>query len=151
MNVQVIYKDTLSGLGTQVDFHCAVGGRTHLGLEHKVELTYIGPVAGAAYGAYNAFVQDDLLEFVKVTVIHGLFVTLVQGVTLGYVLQYVGAGGAVLGLIERVTETLGGLGNLFFYLLVILGYLVLNKDVGAVTLFGIAVVNKGVVECVNMT
>ena len=74
-----------------------------------------------------------------------------QGVTLGYVLQYVGAGGAVLGLIERVTETLGGLGNLLLYLLIILGYLILNQDVGTITLLGVAVVNQGVVECVNVT
>ena len=57
-----------------------------------------------------------------------------QGVTLGYVLQYVGAGCAVLGLIERVSETLGGLGNLLLYLLVIFCNLVFNKNVGAVTL-----------------
>ena len=47
LDIQIVDKNTLSGLRTQVDEVGAVGRGTHGGGEHKVELTYVGPVAGA--------------------------------------------------------------------------------------------------------
>ena len=31
LNIKVIHEDTLRSLGTEVDFHCTVGSRTHVG------------------------------------------------------------------------------------------------------------------------
>ncbi len=44
LHVEVVDEYTLCGFGTQIDGHCSVGGGTHFGAEHKIELAYVGPV-----------------------------------------------------------------------------------------------------------
>ena len=74
-----------------------------------------------------------------------------QGVTLLLVLQHAGIGRAELGLIECFAEALACLLLLLFNLLLVLGYLVLDEHVGAVTLLGVAVVYQRVIECIHVS
>ncbi len=149
--IEEVDEDTLCGLRTEVDFHSAVGGRTHLGGEHEVELAYIRPVACAGDRANDLFVEDDLLEFVKVVVVHRLGKTCVQCFAFGDVLFHALVGLFVEFLVERVTETLARFLYLFGDLVVVFGDLVLDEYICAVTLFGIAVVNQRVVEGVHVS
>ena len=152
LHVQVVDEDALRRLRTEVDLHRAVGRAAHFGGEHEVELAHLGPVLGAADGANDFLVQDDLAQLVQVrTGIHGTGVTLVQGVALLLVLDDAGIGGAELGLVEGVAKLLGSLGHFLGNLLVILGYLVLDEHVGAVTLLRVAVVDEGVVEGIHVS
>ncbi len=150
LHVQVIHENALSGLGTQVHVHRAVGRGAHLGLEHQVELTHVGPVARAADGVCYLVVQDYLLQLVEVVGVHGVRVTLVQLVALGLMLQYARVGLAEHSLVERLAETLSGLGHLLVNLLVEFGNLVLYQHVGAVALLAVAVVYKRIVERVHV-
>ncbi len=47
LHVEVVDKDTLSCFRTEINSHRSVSGRAHLGLEHEVELTHLGPVLSA--------------------------------------------------------------------------------------------------------
>ena len=47
LDIQEVNEDTLRCLRTEIDLHGAIGGRTHLGREHQVELANICPVACA--------------------------------------------------------------------------------------------------------
>ncbi len=73
-----------------------------------------------------------------------------ESVALGHGLGHTGIGLAKHGLVKRLAETLGGFLYLLVDFLVIFGELVLDEDIGAVTLLGVAVVNQGVVESVDM-
>ena len=73
-----------------------------------------------------------------------------EGVPLGLVLEHAGVGGAELGLVEGVAEFLGGLGHFFVDFVFDFSQLLLDQDVGAVALLGIAVVDQGVVEGVDV-
>ena len=53
LNIRKVYKNTLSGLGTEVELVLAALGNALEGLEHKVELTDVGEVVLAAVGAGN--------------------------------------------------------------------------------------------------
>ena len=68
----------------------------------------------------------------------------------GYV-GYAWIGLAEQSLIETVAETLTGLGNLFFYLVVEFGYVFLDQDVGAIALLAVAVVDQRIIEGVHMS
>ncbi len=150
LHVQVVHEDTLCRLRTQVDGARALGSAAHLGLEHEVELTHVGPVAGTADGAYDLLVDDNLLQLVQVIGIHRLLETLVQGVALLLELDDATVGGAELSLVEGFAETLGSLGYLLVNLLVVLRHLILDEHIGAVALLGVAVVDEGVVEGVHV-
>ena len=152
LHVQVVDEDTLRRLGAEVHLHGTFGRGTHLGGEHQVELTYLGPVLRAADGADDFLVKDDLAQLVQIrTGIHGLGIAFVQGVALGLVLQHAGVGRAELGFIEGVAILLGSLGHFLVDFLVVLGYLVLDEHVGAVALLRVAVVDEGVVEGIHMS
>ena len=150
LHVEVVHEDALRGFGAQVDGGGAIGGGTHFGLKHEVELTHVCPVACAADGAGYFFVQDDLLEFVEVHLAHCLCEAFVQCAFLGFVLQHAGVGAAELGFVEGFAETLACFGDFFLDFLFVLAYLVFNENVGAVTLLRVAVVDEGVVECVDV-
>ncbi len=137
-------------LGTQVHFHCAVGGAAHLGLEHEVELAHVGPVARAAYGVCYLAVEYNLLELCQIVAVHGLCEPLVELVALAGVVEDTGVGLAEHCLVKRVSEPLACLGDLLVDLFVKLGYRVLDEHVGAVTLLGVLVVDEGVVESINV-
>ena len=135
---------------TQVDGRSAVGSRADFGLEHKVKLAYVSPVARAADGADDFLVKDNLLELGEVHGVHGAAVALVQGVAFGLMFEHAGVGGAELGFVESIAEALGCFGNFLVNLLVVFGYLVLNEYVSAVALLAVAVVDEGVVEGVDV-
>ena len=134
LHVKVVDEDTLCGLGTEIHGHRAVGGRAHLGAEHEVELTHLGPVLCAGNRVYDFLVDDNLAKLVEVTVIHRFCKTLVERVTLGFLLKDAGIGLAEKGFVKRVAETLAGFLNLFLDFVVKLRDGVLDKHVGAVTL-----------------
>ncbi len=46
LHVEIVDKDTLGCLRTQVNGHCAFSSRAHFGFEHEVELTHLCPVLG---------------------------------------------------------------------------------------------------------
>ena len=137
LHVQIVHEDALSRFRTQIDGACTLGSSTHLRLEHQVELTHVRPVASATDGANNAFVKDNLFQTFQVDAafsVHHLLITLMQGVTLCLLLQYTGRSGTILSLVESITKTLAGLGYFLFNLLVILGNLILDEHIGAITL-----------------
>ena len=91
-----------------------------------------------------------MLEFGQVHVVHGLAVTLVQGVEFGLMLEHAAVGGAELGLVEGVAEAFLSLGHFLVDFLLNLGELILDEHVGAVALLAVAVVDEGVVEGVDV-
>ena len=151
LNVEVVDEYTLCRLGTEVDLHGAVGGRAHLGLEHEVELTHVGPVACAADGAYYLFVQDDLFEFIEVVVVHGLLVALVQGIKVLLVLEYARVRLTEHSLIKTLAETFGGFLDFLVDLLLYLAELIFDEYVGAVTFLGVTVVDERIIESIYVT
>ena len=74
-----------------------------------------------------------------------------QGVALLLEFEHASVGGAELGLVEGVAEALRSLGNLLVDLLVVLRHLVLDEDVGAITLLAVAVVDERVVERIHVS
>ena len=150
LHVEVVHEYALSRFGTQVHRHRAVGGRAHLGFEHEVELAYLCPVLGAGYGADYFFVDYNLAEFFEVVVVHSLREAFVQGVALGLKFEHASVGGAELCLVETFAEAFCSLGYLFGDFVVDFCKMVLDEHVGAIALFGVAVVNQGVVERVDV-
>ncbi len=151
LDVEVVDKDALSGLGTQVYGHGTVGGAAHFGAEHQVELTYVRPVLGAGYGADDFFVDDDLAQLGQVVVVHSLGIALVQRVAAGLMLEYAGVGLTEQCFVKALAEAFGGFLDFFVNLVVVFGYLVFDEHVGAIALLGVAVVNQGIVEGIHVT
>ena len=150
LHVEVVDENSLCRFGAQVNGAGAIGRGADFGLKHEVELAYVGPVARAADGARDFFVKDDLLEFLKVHVVHSLRVTFVQGIALGDGFKDTGAGGAVLCFVETIAKAFAGLGHFLVDFLVIFGNLVFDEHVGAVSLFRVAVVYERVIEGINV-
>ena len=73
-----------------------------------------------------------------------------KSVALLLMLEHTGIGSTEFLLIKGVAELLGGLGNLLVYLLLVLGYLVFDEHVGTITLLGVAVIDKWVVERIDV-
>ena len=71
-------------------------------------------------------------------------------VPLGLLAEDVGICGAELSLVKGISKAFFTLCNLFLYLLLYLAQIVLYKDVCAVALLGIFIVDKGIVECSNV-
>ena len=151
LDVQVVHKDALGGLGAQINGIGAFGGAAHRGAEHEVELTDVGPVAGAADGADDAAVDDDLAVLGQIVGVLGLDVAVVDLVVLGLLAQDVGVSGAELSLVETLAETLAALGDLLAYLFLDLAEIVLDEDIGAIALLGVLVIDERVVEGANVT
>ena len=72
LHVQVVDKDSLCRLRTQVDCRSTIGSASDLGLEHEVELAHFSPVACATDWAYDSFVKDDLSQFFQVVGVQSL-------------------------------------------------------------------------------
>ena len=101
--------------------------------------------------ADNTFIQNDLLQFVQIIGIHGITITLVEGITLLLMFQHAGIGFTELGLIKAVTKLLGSLGYFLVDLLIIFGDLILNQYIRTITLLAVAVINQRVVESIHMS
>ncbi len=151
LHVQIVYEYTLSCFRAQIYFHGTIGSGTHIGREHEVELTYVGPVACTAYGTYNLFINNYLFEFVQIVFVYCSLIAVVQRIASGCIIQYIGRCGAIFCFIERVTETLAGFDYLLLYFFIVFGHLLLNQNIGAVASLGIAVVYQGIVKGINMT
>ena len=151
LHVEVVDKDALCRFGTEVDGVAAFGRRSHFGLEHEVELTHLCPVARAADGANDLFVEDDLAQSFEVGSVHGHGIALVEGIALLDEFAHAAVGGAEFGFVKRLFEALAALGHFFFDLLVVLGHLVLDEDVGAVAFLGILVVDERIVEGIDVS
>ena len=141
----------MSRLRAQVHLHRVVGRSTHFGGEHQVKLAHVGPVPGSADGAYDFLVQDNLLQFVEIHLVHRCCVALVQRVALLLVLNHAGVGLAEFLLVESLAEAFLGLVNLFLYLFLVFSNLVFNQHIGTIALFRVAVVNQRVVESVHVS
>ena len=63
LHVDVVDEYALCRLGTQVHYVGIVADGAEPCREHQVELPHVGPVLGAAYGAYDAAVEDNLPVF----------------------------------------------------------------------------------------
>ena len=151
LDVQIVHEYSLRGLRAEVYHIGVVGSVAQLSAEHQVELAHLGPVLGARYRAYNLAVYDDLAESLKVIGIEGISHPLAHLVHLCLVAEDVRVGLHELGLIKGITELLACLLHLFLYLLLELGDIVLDKDIGTVALLGILVVDKRVIEGPHMS
>ena len=67
--VQVVYKDTLSSLWSQVNCAALARYATKLGAEHKVELSYVCPVLCSRDRTSNLAVKDKLFQCIQVVCI----------------------------------------------------------------------------------
>src|SRR5574344_1235827 len=149
--IQVIDKNSLSCLRTQINLICRIGSRTHLCREHQIKLTHVGPVFGTTDRVYDSFIQYNLLEFFQIRSLHSSCITFVQRITFLLMLYHTGIGLTEFSLIERITETFLGLSHFLIYFLFIFGYLILNQVISTITLFRIAVVYQGVVESIHVS
>ncbi len=148
--VKVIHEDTLCGFRTEVNLVCCIRSRAHLGREHQVKLAYVGPVLCSTDRVNNLFIDDNLLQSLKIWSLHSLGVTLVEGVALFLVLDDTRIRLAELCLVEAVAEALACLGNLLVNLFLVFCNLVFDKNIGAVAFLRVAVVDERVVESVNV-
>ena len=151
LDVEIVHEDTLGCLGTQINLHGSVGGGSHLGLEHQIELTDIRPVARAADRIYNLVVQYYLFQLVEIVGVHGFRVTLVQLVAFGLMLKHAAVSLAELRLVESIAETLCGFRHFLVDLLIKLGDLILYQHIGAVTLLAVAIVDQRIVEGIDVS
>ena len=150
LHVEVVDKDALGGLGTEIDCHRAVGCGAHLGFEHEVELAYFCPVLGAGNGAYDLFVDNYLAEAVEVAVIHCLCKTLVEGVASGNDVEHAGICLTEHGFVEVLAEAFGCFCHFLVDLLVHLGDVILDEHIGTIAFLGVFVVNERIVESVDV-
>ena len=118
LHVEVVDEDALGCFGAQKHGHGAVGGGTHLGFEHEVELAHVGPVLCAADGVDNLLVDDDLAEFVEVVGVHGVGEALMQCVAFCLMFKDARVCLAEHGLVKALAETFCGFGHFFFNLIV---------------------------------
>ena len=130
LHVQVVHEDTLSRLRTQIDLHRSIGAGTHLGREHQVKLTHIGPVAGTTDRTYDLLVENDLLQLIEIRSLHGSRIAGMQIITLLLGFLHTLTGLQILSLIEAVAE---------------------DQHVSTITLLRVAVVDQGIVESIHMS
>src|SRR5574344_1209217 len=74
-----------------------------------------------------------------------------KGITLLEMFQHTRICFTELLFIESITETFSSLGHLFIYFFIVLGNLVFDKNICAVTFFRITVVDKGIIESIDMS
>ena len=146
LDVQIVHENALGGLRTQINGIGALGRGTHGSGEHQVKLTHFRPVAGAADGAHDAAVDDNLPIFGKIIGLFGRHIAIVDLVVFGLLTQHIGVGGTELLFVEAVAEFLAALGHFLLNLLFNLAQVVLNQDIGPVALLGVFVVDEGVIE-----
>ena len=152
--IQVVDENALCRLGTKIYLACTLGSSTHLCREHQVELTYVCPVTSTADRTYNFLVQDNLLHALQVNAalgIHHLLETMVQSIIFLLVLKNTGISCTELSLVKRVAEFFPGLVNFLLNLILVLGHLILNEDIGTIALLAVTVVYKRIIECIHVT
>lgn len=132
LHIEIVHKDALGGLRTQVYLVGGIGERAHLGGEHQVELAHVSPVFGSGDGIHNALIEDNLLQGLEIRALHGLRVAGVEFVALLGILQNARIRLAELLLVESLPEAFAGLGHLLFYLLFVFSYLVFYQIVGTI-------------------
>ena len=141
----------MRGFGAEVYGHCSVGGRTHFGAEHEVELAHFRPVLCSGDGIHDLFIDYDLAKFVEVAVVHRFGEAFVQRVAFSFVLANTRICFAEKSFVERLAEAFACLFNLFFNLIVDFCYRVFDQYIGTIAFLGILVVDQGVVERVHVT
>ena len=146
LDVQIVHKNALGGLRTQINEVGAVGRGAHGGGEHQVKLTHLGPVASTGNGAHDVAVDDNLAIFGIIVGLFGSHITVVYLVIFGLFAQHIGVCSPELGLVKGVSELLFALSHLFFNLFLDLAQVIFDEDIGPVALLGIFVVDEGVVE-----
>ncbi len=150
LDVEEVDEDALGGFGTEVEGVAVVDDGAHLGGKHEVELTHIGPVAGAADGADNAEVEDELLETGEVVGVHELGILGTDFVNLFLMFKHTGVGGDELLAVEGIAEAFVGLLAFLVDFLFDFGYVVLDEHIGTIAFLGVLVVDEGVVEGIHM-
>ncbi len=73
-------------------------------------------------------------------------IAIVNLIPLGLLTENIGVGCTELFLVEAVPEFLAALGHFLLYFLLNLAKIILNEDIGPIALFGVFIVNEGVVE-----
>ena len=121
LHIQEVNEDSLSSLGTQIHIHSVVAATSHLGLEHKVELAHVGPVACATNWINNLIIEDDLLEFFEIIIVHRLLKATVKFIPLSLVSKHARIGLTEHCLVEALAKALLCLCYLFVHLLLNLG------------------------------
>ena len=82
LHIQVVDKNTLSRLWAKIDLVRSIAHRAHLGREHQVELSYIGPVFSATDGIDNLLIEYYLLKHLQIRTLHCLCIALMETVAL---------------------------------------------------------------------
>ena len=151
LHVKIVHENALGGLRTQINDVGRVCRATHRSLEHKVELPYVGPVAGSADRTYYVAVYYYLTVLGKIACGLGGHIALVHLIISRLLAKHVGVGCAELLLVERLAELLAALLNLLVDFFLNLSEIVLDEHVGTVTLLRVLVVNERIVECAHVT
>ena len=146
LDIDIVHEYTLGSLRTQIYGAGVVSGRAELGGEHKVELPYIGPVFGSAQRADDAAVQDNLLVLGEVVCLLRSDVAVVHLLVMGLLAEDIRVGLAELSLIEGLAELAASLLNLLVDFLLNLAQIILDEDIGTISLLGVFVIDERVVE-----
>ena len=67
--IEVVHENSLCCFRTKVYFHCTFRSRSHISREHQVELTNLCPVLSTGNRTNDFFINNDLTEFVKITIV----------------------------------------------------------------------------------
>ena len=146
LDIEVVHKYSLGSFRAQIDEVCTVCGGAHGGGEHEVELAHFRPVAGAGNRADYITIDNYLPIFSKIIGFFSSDIAVMDLIPLCLLAKDIGVGCTELLLVERVPEFLAALGHFLLYFLLNLTKVILNEDIGPVTLFGVLIVNEGVVE-----
>ena len=92
-----------------------------------------------------------MAELFEVVVVHGFGEASVESIAFFGDFEDASVGGAELLFVESFAEAFAGFGDFFFDFSVEFGEFLFDEDVGAVSFFGVAVVDEGVVEGVDVT
>ncbi|MPM64271.1 hypothetical protein SDC9_111157 [bioreactor metagenome] len=148
--IQEVHKNSLGCFGPQVNDAGIFTYAPHLGREHQVKLTNLGPVPGTRYRACNFAINDQLPDSFQVIAVEGLVHPHFNLIGLLLVPQNIWVGCTELCLIKCLSEFLAPLLYILFYLLLYLGNIILKQYICTISFLGIFVVNQRIVKSPDM-
>ena len=151
LHVKIVYEYALCGLRTQVYGARSISRAAHTGLEHKIELAYVSPVAGSADRADYAAIHDYLAILGEVILVLSLEVALMHGIILCLFTEHVRIGCPELLLVEGLPEFAASLLHLLVHLLLDLCEIILDEHIRTISLLGVLVVDERVIESAYVT
>ncbi len=151
VDVQEVDENALCCFRTQVEVASAFCNRTHFRGKHQVELAHFRPVAASTYGAYNAFIQNDLTYSLQVVGLHGFDKALDYLVRFFEVAHHAWIGASVERSVKGFAKAFGGFFHFLVGLLAQLFSVLFNQYIRTVTLLAVLVVNQRIIEGIDVT